>query len=99
MREWSYGTLPWFWSEQGDVRLQIAGLVQPRYEYELRGTSSSGKFSVLDFEGDVLKVVESINMPADHMAARKLIAGGKPVDRALAINAEVPLKSLDRVPV
>ncbi|WP_397473790.1 NAD(P)/FAD-dependent oxidoreductase [Pusillimonas sp.] len=96
-KEQSYGALPWFWSDQGDIRLQIAGLAQPKYEYEVRGTFTSGKFSVLGFEGDVLKVVESINMPADHMAARKLIAGGKPVDRALAVNTEVPLKSLDGV--
>lgn len=94
-QEQAYAALPWFWSEQGDVRLQIAGLGQPAYEYEVRGELTSGKFSVIGFEGDVIRVVESINMPADHMAARKLIAAGKAVDRVQAVNAGVPLKSLE----
>jgi len=94
-QEQAYAALPWFWSDQGEVRLQIAGLSQPTYEYEVRGELTSGKFSVIGFEGDVIRVVESINMPADHMAARKLIAAGKPVDRVQAVSAAVPLKSLE----
>ncbi|HLU19884.1 MAG TPA: FAD-dependent oxidoreductase [Pusillimonas sp.] len=94
-QEQKYAALPWFWSDQGEVRLQIAGLGQPTYNYEVRGEPTTGKFSVIGFEGDVIKVVESINMPADHMAARKLITAGKPVDRVQAVDAAVPLKSLE----
>ncbi len=90
-----YQALPWFWSDQGEVRLQIVGLAQPRHERVLRGQLADGKFSVLYFDGDVLAAVESINLPADHMAARKLVAAGQPVPREQASDASVPLKSLE----
>ncbi|WP_309072410.1 FAD-dependent oxidoreductase [Arthrobacter sp.] len=70
----AYKELPWFWSTQGDLRLQIAGIAQPGDETILRGDPSSGKFSVFCFRNARLTAVESLNHPADHMAARKLLA-------------------------
>lgn len=90
-----YRALPWFWSDQGEVRLQIVGLAQAHHERVLRGALSDGKFSVMYFDGDMLAAVESINMPSDHMAARKLVAAGGPVPRDQAVDVSVPLKSLE----
>ena len=90
-----YRALPWFWSDQGEVRLQIVGLAQPQHERVLRGNLADGKFSVLYFDGEVLTAVESINAPADHMAARKLVAAGQPVPRDAARDVAVPLKTLE----
>lgn len=71
-----YAELPWFWSTQGAVRLQIAGLSAPGDEATVVGDPESGKFSVLCHREGRLVAVESVNSPADHIAARKLIVAG-----------------------
>jgi len=92
-----YSALPWFWSDQGGVRLQIAGVPDSSHRRVLRGDPSDDKFSVLYFSGDgTLSCVESINAAPDHMAARKLIAGRKPIPEDQAADASVPLKTLDQ---
>jgi len=60
----------------------------------LRGTPSSAGFSVFHFGGARLLAVDSINRPADHMLARRLIAAGTPVTRAQAGDPAFDLKSL-----
>ena len=89
-----YDALPWFWSIQGEARLQIAGLVKPGLTEVLRGEPSSGKFSVFLFDGNRLQVVESINAPADHMLARRLMAQGIEIDPAQAADTGFDLKGL-----
>jgi len=66
-----HASMPWFWSDQGEARLQITGLWRPEYREELRAGSKPGGFSVMHFEGEMLRAVESINAPVDHMAARR----------------------------
>jgi 3-phenylpropionate/trans-cinnamate dioxygenase ferredoxin reductase subunit len=89
-----YDAMPWFWSDQGGVRIQIAGVPDTHHERVMRGDPATDKFSVLYFDGDVLTCVESINLPADHLAARKLIAAAQPVNREQAADPAVPLKNL-----
>jgi len=90
----AYADLPWFWSDQFDVKLQIAGLSTGSDDCVLRGTPSSAGFSVFHFGGARLLAVDSINRPADHMLARRLIAAGTPVTRAQAGDPAFDLKSL-----
>lgn len=89
-----YAALPWFWSEQGAMRIQIAGVPQAHHQRALRGSPADGKFSVLYFDEGALTCVESVNVPVDHMAARKLIADGCKVDMDKAVDVAVPLKTL-----
>ena len=93
----AYTAMPWFWSDQGAIRIQIAGVPDAHHTRLLRGDPASGKFSVLYFDGDRLTCAESINAAPDHMAARRLIAGQVPLDRSKAIDPAVALKSLDQV--
>ncbi len=88
-----YGSLPWFWSDQGALRLQIAGLAPPQTERLVRPGLKPGSFSVLHFADDHLVCVESINSPADHIAARKLLEQGKNPPREQLADPAVPLKS------
>ncbi|GAA2360856.1 FAD-dependent oxidoreductase [Saccharopolyspora halophila] len=76
-REGAYRDLPWFWSVQGDVRLQIAGLRMPGDDDVVLGDPADGRFSVCCFRDGRLVAVESVNRPADHVAARRLL----PADR------------------
>jgi len=89
-----YTALPWFWSDQGAVRIQIAGIPEQTHRRVVRGEPGQGKFSVLYFDGEVLTSVESINSAADHIAARKLIASGVAVPADRAADPAVPLKTL-----
>jgi 3-phenylpropionate/trans-cinnamate dioxygenase ferredoxin reductase subunit len=90
-----YSKLPWFWSDQGDNRLQIAGIAATSDSVVLRGEPTSDKFSVFRFGDDSrLTAVESVNSPADHMAARKLISGRVPVSPEQAADEGLKLAGL-----
>ena len=92
-RDEPYGATPWFWTEQGSMRLQIAGLVPPDSVGVRRPGKSPEHFSVLHFADDGrLLAVESVNSPGDHMMARKLVAAGARPDPARITDPVVPLK-------
>lgn len=89
-----YDKLPWFWSDQGDLRVQMCGLAEETDDVVLRGSPETGKFSVLRFRGDRLTAVESVNHSADHMAMRKILAAGVSLSRAQAADTAFKLTSL-----
>jgi 3-phenylpropionate/trans-cinnamate dioxygenase ferredoxin reductase subunit len=68
-----YQAVPWFWSDQGDLKLQIAGLRGGDDERVVIGDATAGNFSVLCISDGVLHAVESVNRPGDHMLARRLL--------------------------
>ena len=70
-----YDKVPWFWSDQGDLKLQIAGITAGHDTAVLRGDPDSGHFSVFCYRGGRLIGVESVNQAADHVVARRLLAG------------------------
>jgi 3-phenylpropionate/trans-cinnamate dioxygenase ferredoxin reductase subunit len=72
--EEDYAALPWFWSDQGDLKLQIAGLSHYVDQWVIRGEPQSRSFSVFGFRGTDLAVVETVNRSADHMIARRMLA-------------------------
>lgn len=74
--ESAYAQTPWFWSTQGSVKLQIAGLGEPGDEQVPFGDPEAGKFSIALLRNGELAAVESVNSPADHIAARKLVGRG-----------------------
>jgi 3-phenylpropionate/trans-cinnamate dioxygenase ferredoxin reductase subunit len=89
-----YRALPWFWSEQGSLRLQMAGLMPEGGARHRRPGATAASFSILHYAGERLACVESVNAPLDHMAARKLLEAGKSPPAAVAADPAVPLKSL-----
>lgn len=68
-----YHQVPWFWTEQFKAKLQTAGLAVEADETEIKGDPESGKFSVYSYKAGKLMFVESVNQPAAHIAARKLL--------------------------
>ena len=88
-----YTALPWFWSEQGDLRLQIAGLTTGHDRTVLRGDLESGQFSVFCYRGGALVGIESVNRPADHAQARRLLAAGRHVAPEEAADAGFDLRA------
>jgi 3-phenylpropionate/trans-cinnamate dioxygenase ferredoxin reductase subunit len=69
-----YAALPWFWTDQGNLKLQIAGLSAGHDSTVTVGDPEAFQLSVLCFRDGRLVAVESCNRPADHMAARKLLS-------------------------
>ncbi|HTT80292.1 MAG TPA: FAD-dependent oxidoreductase [Stellaceae bacterium] len=88
-----YTALPWFWSEQGKLRLQIAGLTIGHDSHVLRGEPESGQFSVFCYKAGRLLGVESINRPADHAIARRILAAGREVTPQQAADAGFDLRA------
>jgi len=88
-----YRAVPWFWSEQGSLRLQMAGLGSHDATRFRRKGSSDASFSVLHYVAGRLASVESVNAPLDHMAARKLLETGRNVAPEIACESSVPLKA------
>lgn len=71
-----YHAVPWFWSDQGKMRLQIAGVTAGSDEHVPCGSRETGSFSVVCFRHGELIGVESVNRAGDHMAARRLLRDG-----------------------
>lgn len=68
-----YDKVPWFWSDQADLKLQIAGITAGHDAAVVRGDPEAGSFSVFCFRERRLIGVESVNRPADHIVARRLL--------------------------
>jgi 3-phenylpropionate/trans-cinnamate dioxygenase ferredoxin reductase subunit len=85
---------PWFWSDQYDVKLQIAGLPFDADARVIRGSVESGKFALFHLKGERLLAVEAVNSPAEFMAGRQLIAQGRAVDRAKLADPGVSMKAV-----
>lgn len=75
----AYDPVPWFWSDQYDVKLQIAGLLDGFDRTECEGDVGAGRFCVRYFAGDRLLAVCSVNDPKSHMFARKGLAPPPPI--------------------
>jgi len=69
----TYNQLPWFWSDQYDVKLQTAGLLEGFDDYKVEGDIASRKFSVRYFKNNKLIALDALNSPAEFMKAKKLI--------------------------
>jgi 3-phenylpropionate/trans-cinnamate dioxygenase ferredoxin reductase subunit len=89
----AYTALPWFWSEQGPLRLQIAGLTTGFDNSVVRGDAESGEFSVFCYRGGHLLGIESINRPADHAQARRLLSGGRLITPEQAADLSFDLRA------
>lgn len=92
-------SVPWFWSDQADLKLQIAGLNTDYDDYVVRGDPDTEQFSVLYYRDDRLVAVDAVNRPADYMAARKALAAGTSIAREPAGDVGRALKNLIQLEV
>jgi 3-phenylpropionate/trans-cinnamate dioxygenase ferredoxin reductase component len=91
-RKVPHDRVPWFWSDQFDNKLLIAGISQDYDQQVLRGDPGSRSFSVCYLKGRELIAVEAINHSKDYMAARKLIAERALLSAAKLANPDLALK-------
>ena len=88
------GEVPWFWSDQYDLKLQIAGVPFDADRLVLRGETDKAPLAVFHLKGDRLMAVEAVNAPAEFMGGRLLIAKGAGVDVTRLADPSVPMKAL-----
>lgn len=90
-----YSAVPWFWSDIGDMKLQMVGLTTGSDGHVAVGETEDNKFSIYHFSGDRLIAVESVNRPADHMLGRKMLGVGfSPTMQDVAAGADALKASL-----
>ncbi len=89
-----YREVPWFWSDQYDLKLQIAGLARPNDVTVLRGNPETRKFAVFHLRDGVVAAVEAVNAAPEYIVGRRLIAAQARVPPARLADTSVPAKSL-----
>jgi 3-phenylpropionate/trans-cinnamate dioxygenase ferredoxin reductase subunit len=86
--------LPWFWSDQYNLKLQIAGVSLGASEYILRGEPAQDKFAVFHLRGDRILAVEAVNAVPEFMFGKQLIASRRPVSLTRLADTTVPMKEV-----
>jgi 3-phenylpropionate/trans-cinnamate dioxygenase ferredoxin reductase subunit len=86
-----YADVPWFWADQYDLKLQIAGVSGPEVEYLMRGDPAGRAFSCLHLRDGRMVAIDAVNRGADFLAAKNLIRDRAPIDRLLAADLDVKL--------
>ena len=89
-----YEQVPWFWSDQYEFKLQIAGLSQGYDDVVVRGDPDSGSFSCVYLSDGRLLAIDCINAPKDFMQSKNLIAEQRQVPRETLANPEVTFKEM-----
>jgi len=85
--------VPWFWSDQYDLKLQMAGLAAGYDSFVVRGRMADGRFGIYYFRAGTLIAVDTVNRPGDHLLARKLIASPGRVTPAAVADESADLRS------
>ena len=85
---------PWFWSDQYNIKLQIAGLSTNYENFIIRGDERSEKFSVFYFKNDVLIAADAINSPPEFMTAKRLITAEAKVSPNWLADSDRSLKEI-----
>ena len=88
-----YDGLPWFWSDQGPDKLQIAGLTTGYDRVVLRGDPAQAAFSAFCYKAGRLLGVESVNRAGDHVFGRKILGLNRSIEPEQAADPDFDLKS------
>ena len=89
-----YSEVPWFWSDQYDLKLQIAGMAQPGDAMVVRGNPASRKFAVFHLRDGAVAAVEAVNAAPEYLIGKKMIAEGSRVAPEKLADLSVPMKQM-----
>jgi len=88
----TYNSMPWFWSDQYDLKLQMLGFSADGEETIQRGNMETNEFAIFYLKADKIVAVDAVNCPREFMAAKQLV--GKVVDKSKLADSDVPIKEL-----
>ncbi len=92
-----YRSVPWFWSDQYDLKLQMVGISAGFDEFVVRGdleNPATRSFAVFYFKDGHLLSVDAVNKPQEFMLSKKLVAEGARLNPAVLADESVPFKTL-----
>jgi len=89
-----YDAVPWFWSNQYDLRLQTVGLSVGHDKAVVRGDPATRSFSVVYLRGGRVVAIDAVNAVRDFVQGKALVAGGAVISPDLLADAARPLKEL-----
>lgn len=87
-----YAAMPWFWSDQYELKLQMVGFSADGDEHVLRGNMEENQFAVFYLNNGKVVAADAVNSPKEFMVCKQLV--GKAVDPAALANPETELKDL-----
>jgi 3-phenylpropionate/trans-cinnamate dioxygenase ferredoxin reductase subunit len=90
----AYREVPWFWSDQYDLKLQIAGLAREGDELVQRGDPASRKFAVFHLRQGAVAAVEAVNAAPEYIVGRKLIADGTKISSERLADMSISMKNI-----
>ena len=90
--------VPWFWSDQYDLKLQIAGVPFEVDRRVVRGSLEAAKFAIFHLKDDRIAAVEAVNSPPEFMAGRQMIGQGRRIDAAKLANPGVSMREVSLLP-
>ena len=87
--------VPWFWSDQYELKLQIAGVPFDSHRLVVRGSAPEAKFAIWHLsDANRVLAVEAVNMPGEFMAGRTLVGAGRTVDPERLADSLIPIKQI-----
>ena len=89
-----YREVPWFWSDQYDLKLQIAGLARAGDQIVVRGNPATRKFAAFHLRGGVVAAVEAVNAAPEYLVGRKLIGEGAKVAAERLADTTILMKNI-----
>jgi 3-phenylpropionate/trans-cinnamate dioxygenase ferredoxin reductase subunit len=89
-----YTDVPWFWSDQYDLKLQIAGLAAPGDQVVMRGDPTTRSFAAFHLREGAIAAVEAVNAAPEYMMGRRLIAARARVAPERLADKAIPMKDM-----
>jgi 3-phenylpropionate/trans-cinnamate dioxygenase ferredoxin reductase subunit len=89
-----YKEVPWFWSDQYDLKLQIAGLARPGDQIVVRGNPETRKFAAFHLRDGAVAAVEAVNAAPEYLMGRKLIGEGAKVAAERLADTSILMKNI-----
>lgn len=89
-----YKEVPWFWSDQYDLKLQIAGLARPSDGLVIRGNPEARKFAVFHLRDGAIAAVEAVNAAPEYLVGKKLIGDGTKIAAERLADTSIPMKTI-----
>jgi 3-phenylpropionate/trans-cinnamate dioxygenase ferredoxin reductase subunit len=89
-----YAAIPWFWSDQYDLKLQAVGLADGHDQVVVRGSMEDRRFLVFYLRDGVVISADAVNRPGEFMVAKRLVGAGVRADVAALADEGRALKDL-----
>jgi len=86
--------VPWFWSDQYDLKLQIAGMPFDADQIIIRGDPANARFAIFHLKQGCVQAVEAVNSAPEFMAGKQLVASRKPVATAKLVDMSISMKDV-----